>query len=57
MNQINAKNKEMGKFCKKVKPAIGLKYGTDSSEYEMVGGVRDSERKKPGKKPKTPPVE
>ena len=27
--------------------AVGAKYGTDSSEYEMVGGTRLSERKKP----------
>jgi hypothetical protein len=26
------------------------KYGRDSNEYEMAGGVRTSERKKPKKK-------
>lgn len=45
-------NKEIRAFNKKVLPATGLKYGTDSSEYELVGGVRESERKRPTKKPK-----
>ena len=32
---------------------VGFKFGKDSSEYEMAGGVRKSERKKPSpKKPK-----
>jgi len=30
--------------------AIGLKYGKDSNEYEMAGGKRKSERKKPVRK-------
>jgi hypothetical protein len=49
-------NKEVRGFNKKVLPAAGLKYGTDSSEYEQLGGVRDSERKKrtPKPKPATP---
>ena len=56
-NKLKAQDKLLLNALKKVLPAVGLKYGTDSNEYEMVGGVRDSERKKPGKKPKTPPVE
>jgi hypothetical protein len=43
------------KFNKKVLPAVGLKYGTDSAEYEMVGGTRDSERAKPKPKPTPTP--
>lgn len=50
-NIYAAKNKKIRAFKKKVLPAGGLKYGTDSSEYEMLGGVRDSERKKPVRKP------
>lgn len=45
-------NKEIRSFNKKVLPAAGLKYGTDSSEYEMLGGKRESERKKRTVKPK-----
>lgn len=29
-------------------------FGSDSSEYEMMGGTRKSERKKPKRKPETP---
>lgn len=53
-NFFGGKNKQVRAFNKKVLPATGLKYGTDSSEYEQVGGVRDSERKKRTVKPKTP---
>ena len=54
LNDFEATDKAVQAFNKKVLPAIGLKYGTDSSEYEQAGGVRDSERKKPKSKPKTP---
>ena len=52
------KNKErnLKVFNKKVLPAVGLKYGTDSAEYEMVGGTRDSERAKPKPTPTPTPT-
>ena len=31
---------------------VGVKFGEDSSEYEIAGGVRKSERKRPTRKPK-----
>jgi hypothetical protein len=31
---------------------VGSAYGFDSNEYEMAGGVRKSEKKKPVRKPK-----
>lgn len=49
-NTFKAVNKEIRAFNKKVLPATGLKYGTDSSQYELVGGVRESERKRPARK-------
>lgn len=52
-NVFIVKERNLKVFNKKVLPAVGLKYGTDSAEYEMVGGTRDSERAKP--KPKQPP--
>lgn len=54
LNEIKANDKNHRAFNKKVLSAVGLKYGTDSDEYEMVGGVRDSERKKPGAKKISP---
>lgn len=52
LNIINANDKKLRAFNKKILPAVGLKYGTDSSEYEKVGGIRESERKKPVRKVK-----
>lgn len=54
LSVFNEREKILRGFNKKVLPAVGLRYGTDSAEYEMVGGVRDSERKKP--KLKQPPT-
>ena len=50
LNEVNAENKNLRGFNSKVLPAVGLEYGKDSHEYEMVGGVRESERKKPVRK-------
>ena len=36
----------------KILLGVKSKFGADSSEYEMAGGVRKSERKKPRKSPK-----
>jgi len=58
-NLVDAKEDAAGDWAKRVLAAVGAKYDTDSSEYEMVGGTRTSERKeKPrgagGNKPPTP---
>jgi hypothetical protein len=53
-NFLVAKDRQIRAFNGKVLPAAKLKYGSDSSEYEQLGGVRDSERKKPVRKPKPP---
>jgi len=51
-NVFGAKDKRARAFNSKVLPAVGLKFGKDSDEYEKVGGVRESERKKPVRKKK-----
>jgi hypothetical protein len=51
-NLVDTKEDAANDWNKRVLAAVGAKYGTDSSEYEMVGGTRTSERKKP--KPKGP---
>jgi hypothetical protein len=38
-------------YSERMLSGVALKYGKESSEYEMAGGTRKSERKKP--KPKT----
>ncbi len=34
----------LGNFSEKILMGVGFKYGKDSHEYEMAGGVRKSER-------------
>lgn len=53
LNVFNQAESDLRGFNSKVLPAIGLKYGKDSGEYESVGGTRDSERKRPVRKPKS----
>ena len=38
----------------RVKSGVRATYGPDSAEYSQIGGVRQSERKAPKRKPKTP---
>jgi hypothetical protein len=54
LNTFNEKERALRAFNKKILPAGGLKYGTDSLEYEKLGGVRDSERKRPVRRLKNP---
>jgi hypothetical protein len=46
-NVLDRKEDGAGNWNKSILAAVGAKFGTDSSEYEMVGGTRTSERKKP----------
>ncbi len=51
-NDLNDLEKANNQLSRRILQAVGSAYGFDSSEYEMVGGVRTSERKKPHPKPK-----
>jgi len=59
-NVVETKEEGAGDWSKRVLAAVGTKYGTDSPEYELVGGTRTSDRKKPkakgpgGSKPPKP---
>ena len=46
----NAEESELNDWTRRVLSAVVAQYGPDSSEYEMVGGTRKSERKKPVRK-------
>ena len=48
----NALRKELLALRKRARAGVAGVYGDDSAEYQAVGGVRVSERKKPGRKPK-----
>ena len=49
-NRYDAQENLMADWNRRVLSAVEAQYGPDSSEYEMVGGTRKSERKKPSKK-------
>ncbi|MBN4001154.1 hypothetical protein [Nostoc sp. LPT] len=42
--KIDAMEKTLSNLTDKMVRGVAFKYGRDSSEYEMAGGVRDSER-------------
>lgn len=50
-NDFKAAEKNLRTQSSRMLAAVGVKYGKDSNEYEMAGGTRTSEKKKP-KKPK-----
>lgn len=46
-NRFDAQDALLGDWNRRILSAVEAQYGPDSSEYEMVGGTRKSERKKP----------
>jgi hypothetical protein len=46
VNELNQTEKDIKKMKSRLKQGVGTRYGKDSSEYEMVGGTRTSEKKK-----------
>lgn len=48
-NEINKLEKQAASLASRALSLGAGKYGRDSSEYEMLGGVRSSERKKKAK--------
>jgi uncharacterized alpha-E superfamily protein len=51
-NQREALHTELWDKLKRVRNGVKANYGDDSSQYEMVGGTRRSERKAPVRKAK-----
>ncbi|MBD2256692.1 hypothetical protein [Pseudanabaena sp. FACHB-2040] len=45
--------KQLGTLSERMLIAVAAKYGKDSYEYEMAGGTRKSERKRPTRKTST----
>jgi len=46
-NRLDARERGLGDWNRRILSAVEAQYGPDSSEYELVGGTRRSERKKP----------
>ncbi|MDU9050979.1 MAG: hypothetical protein Q3M30_19180 [Candidatus Electrothrix sp. Rat3] len=53
LNELNDREKKLGTKSGRMLAGVGVKYGKDSSEYEMAGGTRTSEIKR-GKKKEEP---
>lgn len=45
-NRVSSAEKEMAYLTSKMLMGVLFKYGKDSSEYEMAGGTRQSERRR-----------
>ena len=56
-NRFETAEKELAKLSKKVLKGVAVKFDEDSSEYEMVGGVRTSDRKRARRKTTAPESE
>jgi hypothetical protein len=52
-NRLDKRELGLRDWNRRILSAVGAQYGTDSSEYELVGGTRTSERKKPTRKTPT----
>jgi predicted nucleic acid-binding Zn-ribbon protein len=53
-NEFQDAEKSIRDLSERMLAGVASKYGKDSSEYEMAGGTRKSERKRPVRK--TPPA-
>jgi hypothetical protein len=59
LNDLESAESDLNEFNRRYLSATEAHYGPDSSEYEMVGGTRKSERKRPTRKAgggSTPPA-
>ncbi len=50
LNTLNAAEKELRSLSERMLAGAAARFGKDSDEYEMAGGVRKSERKRPVRK-------
>jgi hypothetical protein len=53
-NELHAAEQALKDMSGRVLAAVKAKYGPDSTEYELAGGTRTSERKRAPRKPSTP---
>ncbi len=49
-NRFDAQEALLNEWNRRILAAVEAQFGPDSSEYEMVGGTRTSDRKRGGKK-------
>ena len=53
-NRLNERKQKLHDFNLRIQAAVKALYGPDSSEFELVGGLRRSDRKKPTRNGKAP---
>jgi hypothetical protein len=51
-NELNTLDTELKEISERMLLGVAVKFGKNSNEYEMAGGTKKSERKKPVRKPK-----
>ena len=51
-NGLDDREQRLNDFTLRIQSAVKALYGPNSSELEVIGGVRRSDRKRPGRKPK-----
>ena len=51
-NELNTLELDLKDISERMLLGVGSKFGKNSNEYEMAGGTKKSERKKPVRKPK-----
>ena len=54
LDKVEKLEKELDTMSVNMLAGVAIKHGRDSAEYEMAGGTRASDRKRPVRKPKTP---
>ena len=50
-NQMIEAERSLAEYSEQMLLGVAVKFGKDSHEYEMAGGVRKSDRKRPTRKP------
>ncbi|MCI5120230.1 MAG: hypothetical protein D3908_03375 [Candidatus Electrothrix sp. AUS4] len=55
LNELNDLEKNLGTLSGRMLAGVGIRFGKDSSEYEMAGGTRTSEIKRRRSKPEEEP--
>ena len=51
-NHLDDREQGLSDFTQRIQAAVKALHGPDSSEYEVIGGVRRSDRKRRARKPK-----
>ena len=54
LDKVEGMEKDLDTMSKNMLVGVRIKHGEDSAEYEMAGGTKASDRKRPVRKPKTP---